>query len=143
MDEYLVQNASFERLYGEFKKYGSLVIAYDFDNTVYDYHKKGHEYNDMIKLLQELKEIGCTMICFTANEDLKFVKQYCEDNNIPLDKLNENPDFYKSDSKKIYYNAFLDDRAGLLQVYQDLNLLLNVIELDKKFKKYGKSNNNQ
>ena len=127
-DEYLIPNSSFLRLYEEYKKYGSLVIAYDFDNTVYDFHKKGVSYWQVITLLQKLKSLNCICICFTANENEQFVRNYCKQFNIPLDKLNENPDFFKSDSKKIYYNAFLDDRAGLLQVYTELVLLINLIE---------------
>lgn len=128
MDEYLIPNSSFMRLYDEYKLYGSLVIAYDFDNTVYDFHKKGVTYNQVIQLLRELKSIGCIISCFTANENEDFVKEYCYNNFIPLDKLNENPDFFKSDSRKIYYNALLDDRAGLLQVYSELNLLVKLIK---------------
>jgi hypothetical protein len=127
MDEYLIPNSSFLRLYKEYKQYGSLVVAYDFDNTVFDFHKKGNIYTQVIELLQKLKELNCICICFTANQDEDFVRNYCKTNNIPLDKLNENPDFFKSTAKKIYYNAFLDDRAGLSQTYQELTLLTNLI----------------
>ena len=127
MDEYLIPNSSFLRLYKEYKKYGSLVIAYDFDNTVYDFHIKGETYYEVISLLQKLKSINC--ICFTANEDEEFVRNHCKLWKIPLDKLNENPDFFKSNSKKIYYNALLDDRAGLQQVYQELTLLVKLINI--------------
>lgn len=128
MDEYLIPNSSFLRLYEEYKKYKSLVIAYDFDNTVYDFHNKGYLYSNVISLLQDLHSIGCICICFTANEDENFIKKYCREKRIPLDKLNENPDFFKSNSKKIYFNALLDDRAGLQQVYQELSLLVNLIK---------------
>ena len=128
MDEYLKPNASFFRLYDEYNKYGSLVIAYDFDNTVYDFHKKGNTYKQIIELLQELKKLNCTCICFTANEDEIFVRQWCGISGIPLDKLNENPDFFKSKATKIYYNVLLDDRAGLLQTYQELKLLTELIK---------------
>lgn len=125
MDEYLIPNSSFLRLYKEYKQYGSLVIAYDFDNTVYDFHQKGNTYWNVIVLLRQLKELGCICICFTANQDEEFVRKYCLEKRIPLDKLNENPDFFKSTSKKIYYNVLLDDRAGLQQTYQELQLLIN------------------
>lgn len=131
MDEYLVPNSSFMRLWDEYKKYGSLVVAYDFDNTVYDFHQKGETYGQVIELLRDLKNLGCICICFTANEDESFVREYCRLNFIPLDKLNENPDFFKSTSKKIYFNALLDDRAGLQQVYQELSLLVNLINESK------------
>lgn len=127
MDEYLIPNSSFLRLYNEYQKYKSLVIAYDFDNTVYDFHNKGKTYWNVITLLQQLKRANCILICFTANEDAEFVTDYCNQFGIPLDKLNENPDFFKSSSKKIYFNALLDDRAGLYQVYQELSLLIQLI----------------
>lgn len=127
-DEYLHFDASYKRLEEEYKKYQSLVIAFDFDNTVYDFHKKGNTYHRMIDLLKRLKLAGCYMICFTGNEDINFVIQYLRDNNIPFDTINENPPFFNSTSRKIYFNALLDDRAGLLQVYQELNLLLNKIQ---------------
>ncbi len=128
MDEYLVPNSSFKRLWEEYKKYGSLVVAFDFDNTVYDFHKKGASYNDVISLLLELKEHDFYLICFTANEDINFVKSFLSENKIPFDSINENPPFFKGKSGKVYYNAFLDDRAGLIQVYQELSLLLNLIK---------------
>lgn len=55
MDLYLYEENVTERLITEWKKYGSLVVAYDFDNTVYDYHKEGHSYEYVIQLLREAK----------------------------------------------------------------------------------------
>lgn len=127
MDEYLLPNASLLRLISEYEKYKSLVIAYDYDNTVFDFHKKGCTYLDVIALLRDLKSANCICICFTAAEDHKSIEKYCTDNNIPLDGININPPFFKSSSPKIYYNAYLDDRAGLLQVYSELKLLLTLI----------------
>lgn len=131
-DEYLVENASFMRLFNEYNKYGSIVVAYDFDNTVYDFHKKGETYENVIELLRELKSIGCYLTVWTANTDEAFVAQYLHMNEIPFDGYNENPPFFKSDARKIYYNALLDDRAGLLQVYQELKLLIRLIKNKQK-----------
>jgi len=64
MDHYLNSENSYERLRKEFNEYGSLIVAYDFDNTVYDYHKQGHIYPKVIKLLRLLKEAGCYLIIF-------------------------------------------------------------------------------
>ena len=74
--------------------------------------------------INELKEIGCYMICFTANADKDFVLNYLTENKIPFDAINENPPFFKCEERKIYFNALLDDRAGLQQVYNELNLLI-------------------
>ncbi len=128
MDFYLNSENSFNRLLDEYNKYGTLVIAFDFDDTVYDFHKKGRIYNDVIKLLQELKALSCYLICWTGNEDLEFVTAYLEHHKIPFDSLNENPPFRKSVSRKVYANAYLDDRAGLKQVFDELNNLLLTVK---------------
>ena len=126
-DFYLNVDNAFNRVLQEYQKHDSLVVAYDFDNTVYDYHQQGHTYPLMIELLKELKNIGCYLIIFTANADENFVKKYCRDNSIPFDAINNNPPFYKSDSRKIYYNVLLDDRSGLRQTYDVLKRLINRI----------------
>jgi hypothetical protein len=124
MDYYLNSENSYTRLLDEYQKYNTLVVAFDFDDTVYDFHKKGRLYTDVINLLRALKEINCYLICWTGQEDLAFVKQYLLENNIPFDGINENPPFHLSTSKKVYANVYLDDRAGLKQVFEELNQLL-------------------
>lgn len=128
MDEYLKPNASFLRLLKEYNQYKSLVVAYDLDNTLYDFHKKGETYHMVMELLKELKSIGCYMICFTANSNRDFVSTYLIENEIPFDAINENPPFFNCDERKIYYNVLLDDRAGLQQVYRELHLLVKIIK---------------
>lgn len=125
MDFYLNPENSKNRLIEEYKNYGSLVVAFDFDDTVYDFHKKGRIYNDVIVLLKKLKTINCYLICWTGQEDLEFVSNYLKANEIPFDSINENPPFHKLKSKKVYANVYLDDRAGLYQVY---NELLKIVE---------------
>ena len=127
MDFYLKNETVVNRLLDEYIKFGSLVIAFDFDDTVYDFHNKGRTYKNIIEILKKLKNINCYLICWTGNEDLAFVEKYLKENEIPFDTINENPSFYKSASKKIYANAYLDDRAGLLQTYNDLKKVLAIL----------------
>lgn len=132
MDFYLNLENSSNRLVDEYNKYGTLVVAFDFDDTVYDFHKNGRIYSNVIKLLQELKAINCYLICWTGQEDLQFVKTFLIENNIPFDLINENPPFHKLPSKKVYANVYLDDRAGLKQVFDELNnLVLTVKTINK------------
>ncbi|MDR6560526.1 MULTISPECIES: hypothetical protein [unclassified Arcicella] len=123
MDYYLNPKNSLSRLLDEYRAYKSLVIAFDFDDTVYDFHNKGRLYNDVIALLKKLKSINCYLICWTGQEDMVFVSNYLNQNEIPFDAINENPPFHQLKSKKIYANAYLDDRAGLSQVYNELKYL--------------------
>lgn len=127
MDEFLVPNKSFLRLLEEYKKYGSLAIGVDFDSTLYDYHKKGTTYTMVIDLLKELQHIGCRIICWTAQKDLTFVDKYLTDNKIPFDGININGIELGWESRKPMYSALLDDRAGLIQVYTELKLLVEII----------------
>jgi hydroxymethylpyrimidine pyrophosphatase-like HAD family hydrolase len=128
MDYYLNSGNSSVRLLDEYNKYGTLVVAFDFDDTVYDFHGKGRMYTDVITLLQNLKSINCYLICWTGNANDVFVKSYLDENQIPFDAINENPPFYKSLSRKVYANAYLDDRAGLRQVYDELNNIVLTIK---------------
>lgn len=128
MDFYLKPQNACKRLFYEYEKYGGITVAYDFDDTVYDFHKKARTYEDVIDLLKELKSIGCYLICWTGQQDLEFVKNYLKKQKIPFDTINENPPFYTSTSRKIYANAYLDDRAGLNQVYKELKDLIKTIK---------------
>jgi hydroxymethylpyrimidine pyrophosphatase-like HAD family hydrolase len=128
-DEYLVLGKSGERLISEYKKYGSLTIGVDFDGTLYDYHGTGASYEQVRQLLRDLKEIGCKIICWTANNDLEFVNKFLKDNNIPFDGINTDGIKLGWDSRKPFFSALLDDRAGLLQVYEELT---EVAKINKK-----------
>lgn len=128
MHPYLSDSACIFRLVDEYKKYNTLVIAYDFDNCVYDYHSKGHNYDEVIELLREAKSINCHLIVFTAEEDIEKVKRLLNELSVPFDSINENPSFFKSSARKIYFDLLLDDRAGLLSAYNQLKETINIIK---------------
>lgn len=120
-DEFLEDGKSGTRLINEYDKYGSLSIGYDFDGTVYDYHGTGATYEQVRQLLRDLKEIGCKVICWTAQKDLEFVESFLKENNIPCDGINTNGIDLGWESRKPFFSALLDDRAGLIQVYEELS----------------------
>jgi hypothetical protein len=128
MDEFLIPGASFTRLLAEYKKYGSLVIGFDFDGTVHDYHKTGASYEMVRELLRELKGIGCKCVCWTAYKDLDYVRKFCRVNNIPCDDVNSGGIELPWESRKPFFSALLDDRAGLSQVYRELKTLVTLIQ---------------
>ena len=131
MDKFLKETANRERLFNDYTKYGSLTIGYDFDDTVYDYHGTGEGHDLVIKLLRELKKVGFTLICWTAQKDLIFVENFLKENDIPCDGINTNGIDLGWETKKPFFSALLDDRAGLRQVYQDLKYVVNKIKLEK------------
>lgn len=130
-DKFLKSRNSYERLLEEYHKYKSLIIAFDFDGTVYDYHKEGLQFHKMIRTLRVCREAGFMLVCFTANPDEAYVRDYLIEQNIPFDCINETPEPVRSliplNPRKIYYNLLLDDRAGLGEAYRQLNTLLKEI----------------
>lgn len=103
MDYYLSDRNAIDRLVEEWTKYGKIIIAYDYDDTVFDFHKKNRKYNDVISLLREAKELGAYFVVFTAcgENQYKDISEYLLTNNIPFDKINENLDFISFTGRKI------------------------------------------
>lgn len=83
MDFYLQANNSYDRLEEEFKKYGKLIFCVDFDDTIYDFHKKGRTYKNVISLLQRWENYS-EVIIFTGNGEDKYemIEEYLNDNHI-------------------------------------------------------------
>lgn len=132
IDEYLDPSSSLHRLLDEYKKYGSLCIGFDFDGTVYDYHQTGASYEYVIELLRDLKELNCTLICWTAQKDLEFVEKFLTESGIPYDGINTDGINLGWSSRKPFFSALLDDRAGLKQVYDELRWLVKIYKKTDK-----------
>ena len=116
-----------DRLSRELAEHGRLFVAFDFDNTIFDYHNEGRDYSDVIRLLQRCSDMGHKMILLTANEDadrLRFIRDYCQHFGIRIDYVNENPEVCPG-CRKPYYNIFLDDRAGLVEACTTLQAVLD------------------
>ena len=116
----------YDRLKKDYLEHKSLFVAYDYDNTVYDFHHQGINYDKIISLLNVCKSLGFTMILFTGNEGekLEIIKRDLEEREIPYDLINENP---LMPTRKPYYNILLDDRAGLKESYNYLKKLTDEI----------------
>lgn len=130
MDYYLKRLNQTDRLVDEWIKYGKIIIAYDFDDTVYDFHKQGRTYDDVIALLQRCEKVGAHFVVFTCCGEDQYPKiiKHLKTNKIPFDVINENMDFVKFTGKKIYYNILLDDRAGLESAYSTLLSAVQIVE---------------
>ena len=122
IDRYLNHNQNVKRLCREWKEHNGIIIAFDFDNTVFDYHNNGDTYDSIINVLKICKDMGCTLILFTSCEETKynFMIEYLSSIGIHPDYINEQPDCIPFKGKKIYYNILLDDRAGLESAYKVL-----------------------
>lgn len=128
-DYYLIDRNCHERLLSEYQKYGSLIVAFDFDNTVFDYSKHDNQCSMVINLLRECRKEGFHLILFTScNADrIPEIVDYMKSNNIPYDAINETPEYIPFQGRKVYYNILLDDRAGLSAAYNTLSGVIHNI----------------
>lgn len=128
MDFYLQANASYQRLEDEFKKYGKLIFCVDYDDTIYDFHKKGRTYNDVISLLERWEPYS-EVIIFTGNGEDKYedIERYLDFHNIKYKGINCDSSVMV-EGRKTYANVYIDDRAGLAQIYNELLTLIEKIE---------------
>ena len=127
-DPYMNRDVQVLRLMEEYRKYGKLIVAFDFDDTIFDYHKKGYTYPYMIGLLKECQELGFYLVLFTgcAKEKWSGMIEYCKSVGITPCAVNENPfPMPFGNDGKIYYNILLDDRSGLSEACEILKTVIN------------------
>lgn len=124
----------------EYHKYGKLIVAFDFDNTIFDYHNTGGDYSCVIELLKECSLLGFEMILFTTDEDdYKIMAKQTICMRLGIANITSNtlsaPNISSSifsKSKKPYYNILLDDRAGLEESYEILKYVVDEIKLNQQ-----------
>ena len=135
--KYLTTNPGFllKRLIEQYRKQDKLIIAYDFDDTVKPYWGEG--CSDVQSILRRLRDnINAYFIVYTTNENHDEIRKYLDKYDIPYDAINEEAPFSPFKGGKIFYNVFLDDKAGLGEVVRTLDqflyYVLNDDELSKK-----------
>ena len=110
-----------KRFAEEYDKYPEFIVGVDFDNTIQ--YLDGNICQDIVELLQELSKLPKIKLCLWSicrnTSDLTKKLQFCKDHNIRIDYVNESPLKY-GDNRKAFFNALLDDRAGLESIYKCL-----------------------
>ena len=128
MDFYLSEENCYQRLEDEFKKYGKLIFCVDFDDTIYDFHKLGRSYDDVITLLKRWEPYS-EVVVLTGNgmETYSMINDYMNSIGVKYKGVNCDSSVYVP-GRKTYANAYIDDRGGLPSVYKNLNKLITKIE---------------
>lgn len=128
-DPYLDKGAVVFRLLDEYSRYGNLIVAVDFDHTINDYNNQGTTYPEVVRLLKRCNEMNFRIVVWTARseDDYDFIKESFKKNGVEIEAINENL-LEQFDTRKIYYNILLDDRAGLKSTVDDLNTVIDMIE---------------
>lgn len=134
-----------EDLVRRWERYGELIIAVDFDDTIYNY--RDNPMLNLVPLQELLKEcVKCSMkvVIFTARpkSEFKFIEGFCGAIKLKIEGININilkdgdSNRGVGESGKIYYNLLLDDKAGLQQAY--FILKRTYLEIQKRLN--GKQN---
>lgn len=128
MDFYLSEQNCYQRLENEFKQHGRLIFCVDFDDTIYDFHKVGRTYDDVISLLHRWEKYS-EVVILTGNGEEAYpkIQKYLADNNIKYKGINCDSSVHVN-GRKTYANVYIDDRGGLPFVYKMLNTLIAKIE---------------
>lgn len=122
-DPYLNDDLVIYRLKNALLQHGKLIVAFDFDDTVFDFHTRGSEYPKLLSLLKRCKKLGFVLLLYTSRtgDELAESLRWLEQRDLLPDYVNENVPGIPHTGGKHYYNVFLDDKAGLKSAYDALH----------------------
>lgn len=93
------------------------TIAVDLDGTLAKQEKPfnpktiGDPRPETVRWVRLFHKLGARIIIFTVRGDREMVAEWLEENDVPYDHVNENPDQPKDSSGKVIADAYWDDRA--------------------------------
>lgn len=126
-----------DKLLNEWHKHGKIIIAVDFDDTVFPYNAgKKHPavfqivQSEVFKLLRKAIKIGAHICVFTSSSEERFpeIRKYFIDRGIELSSINENPvPIEFGNHGKMFANLYIDDKAGLRESINTLDELIKKI----------------
>ena len=99
---------------------------------MHNYHGEGYTYDFIAELLRGWRPYS-RLIVFSASPESRYsyIENYLNEHNIPFDKINDEVVSERHYTRKVYYNVFLDDRAGLGETAEILYELLEEIKSGK------------
>ena len=92
------------------------IVAVDFDGTLSldsQYPNIGRFNTCLYEALMKLKGIGWSIVLWTCREgkELKEAVEWCANNGLKFDAINENPPEVSFKSRKVVADMYIDDRA--------------------------------
>lgn len=129
-DPYTSVAACVKRLLDQHARTPRLLLAVDFDSTLFDFHCLGETYSRAIKLVRRAQAAGFYITIFTASrpDRYPFIIEHCASLDIRVDAINQNViESPFGNDGKIFFNLLLDDRAGLGQALDTLEIVLDRI----------------
>lgn len=92
------------------------IVAIDMDNTLAEYDGQfdpryiGAAIPEQVAMVRELREAGCQIVIFTCRDDDDLTARWLQDNDVPYDSINCNPDGSEG-SGKVFADVYYDDKA--------------------------------
>jgi hypothetical protein len=94
------------------------TIAVDLDGTLAE-EEKGKFDPDVIgkprpgarKWMKTFRKVGARLIIWTVRGNIDIVRRWLEDNDIPWDYINDNPDQPEGASDKVIADVYLDNKG--------------------------------
>lgn len=122
------------RLIEQYKKQDRLVIAYDFDDTIRPHYCAScEEVKSVLRIAKQI--LNAYFIVYTCNPNHEMIEKHLTKEEVPFDVINQNAPFINTDlvdgNGKLFYNIFLDDKAGLGEVVNTLNELCYLVGNNK------------
>ena len=128
-----------------------MIVAVDFDGTLCEnrYPFAGLPNNYLLSVLRQLKSNGeIELILWTCRtgEPLKFAVEWCKDQGLEFDAVNENlpriVEQFGGDNRKVFANIYIDDLAVDFSI-ETMESLINsefVIRKDKYIESFIRDN---
>lgn len=118
-----------DRLTKEWKQHKMIIIGVDFDDTISPWGlNTTQECNWVIEKLKTYQTQGAYITIFTAcNEDrFKDISDFCDQNGLMITGINKNAidGLPYGHAGKIQANVFVDDRAGIFETIDILDMAL-------------------
>lgn len=125
----------YTKLKNVYDEHNNLIIAVDFDDTIYDWKSVGLSCDYVINLVKRCQEkLNAKIMLFTCRIDhhLEFALRHCKEIGLELWGVNYNPE-HGPTAGKPFYNVLLDDKACLDQVCSILETLIEQVEKSRAF----------
>lgn len=124
------------RLVKEWCEHDKIIIACDFDDTIFPWRPElwKPNYERTLKAIREARELGAYVVIFTASAPERYdqITDYCKGINFEFDTINTNViKLPYGNNGKVYANIFIDDRAGINEA---LTILEDATSAVKKIK---------
>ena len=115
------------------------IVAFDFDGVISEYYgfkglkHTGEPIPEVVEAMRTLKGFGHTIIVYSTRSN-GLIKDYCNKNNIPVDYINENPNYPDATGSKPVAQVYIDDKAVCFRKQSASELVKEIINFQPHWK---------